>query len=586
MAARADHFMPPALLDSQLETLEPLADDEDGAVFSIDAAPAEVAARIDGWASGDAARDLHEVVDPALGRIRIATVPLPGRVRAPSATYLPSGRMFLLFRVDGDPADWWRAAVVDDDGAGFHELFAGPIPQKATANGIRHMPFTDGRRILLGDYVLEAAPDLDHARSVELVPVEYPWRLTDDPLTSHHWSEIIVSPDGERIAWTILRTDMTAVVALGELRRDEDRYTIVDPVIISSPDALQGDPEREGYVRMRPMLGGEVKQFVRGGTAISSVGDGGAPLTDSVIQDLLTDSIEPITRTPGYDETTILSPDERLGIVMTARTSARTDPAFLGLLPRPHATLVTMPLAWVLYQYAVDGVRRFRPGSIGPVLIDVERSRSEPDYTGVPLAGPDESWVYVSPMSWHPDGRRVSWMEMKRGSGDGVERDLRIRTAELVDHAPGHPVPVAPTPATTPYAIGGAQAEAQLARSAVPIPSGRIAGAHSGHLEFERSSDGHGTWSTESRYVGYSDDGRNVYDGVERSHGSMASGAVYEADLVLTGDVGGEMHVRASWSGIGDGTRLLFGTADDGSPQSFGFARYGDRVRRIDDLIE
>ncbi|WP_020076512.1 gluconokinase [Cryocola sp. 340MFSha3.1] len=586
MEARADHFMPPALLDSQLETLEPLGDDEDGAVFSIDVAPAQVAARIDGWASGAEQLDLQEVADPALGRIRITTVPLPGQVRVPSATYLPSGRLFLLFRVDGDPADWWRAAVVDDDGSDFDEVFAGPIPQRPTANGIRHMPFADGRRVLLGDHVLEATPGFDDPRSVDLVPVEYPWGLTDDPLTSHHWSEIIVSPDGERIAWTILRTDMTAVVALGGLRRDADRYTIIDPVIISSSDALEPDPERDGYFRAHRMLGGEVKQFVRGGTAISSVGDGGAPLTDSVIQDLLTDSIEPITRAPGYDETTILSPDERLGIVMTARASARTDPAFLGLLPRPHATLVTMPLAWVLYQYAVDGVRRFRPGNIGPVLIDVERSRNEPDYTGASLACVDGSWVYVSPMSWHSDGRHVSWMEMKRGSGDGFDRTLRIRTAELLDHVPGQQVPITATPATTPYAIGGPQADALLARTAAFIPSGRIAGAHSGHLEFERSSDGRGTWSVEARYVAYSDDGRNLYDGVERSHGSMASGAVYEADLTLTGDVGGEMHLRASWSGIGDGTRLLFGTADGGAPQSFGFARYGDHVRRIEDLLE
>jgi hypothetical protein len=177
-------------------------------------------------------------------------------------------------------------------------------------------------------------------------------------------------------------------------------------------------------------------------------------------------------------------------------------------------------------------------------------------------------------------------MEMKRGSGDGRERDLRIRTAELADHAPGQPVPATQTPATTPYAIEGPEAAALLARTAAFIPSGRIAGAHSGYLAFERSSDSRGTWSAEARYVDYSDDGRNVYDGVERSRGSIVSGAVYEADLTLTGDVGGEMRLRASWSGIGDGTRLLFGSGDDGSPRSFGFARYGDRVRRIEDLLE
>jgi hypothetical protein len=530
---------------------------------------------------------VQEVADAALGRIRISTVPLPEYVRAPSATYTPAGRVFLLFRTEEDPSDWMRAALVDDDGSGFTEIFAGPLPQKRTANGIRHMPFADNRRMLLGDYVLEATPSFDAAETVELVPVEYPWNLTDDSLTSHHWSEIIVSPDGERIAWTILRTDMTAVVALGGLRRDDDRYTIVDPVIISSTDALTPEPDREGYFSARPMLGGEVKQFVRGGTAISAVGDGGAPLTDSVIQDLLTDTLEPITRAPGYDETTILSPDERLGIVMTSRASAGTNPAFLGLVPRPHATLATMSMAWVLYEYAVHGVRSFRPGNIGPVLIDIERSKNEPGYQGVPLNSADDSWVYVSPMSWHPDGRNSLWMEMRRGTdGADLGPELRIRTAELAEHTPGEAVPTVPTPATTPSAIAGRDAEELLARTAEFVPSGRIAGAHSGYLEFERSSDGRGTWSATSRYVDYSDDGRNVYNGVERSSGSMMGGAVYEADLELAGGIDGEMRLRASWSGVGQGTRLLFGTADDGELQSHGFARYGETVMRIEDLAE
>ncbi|PJJ62154.1 gluconokinase [Compostimonas suwonensis] len=42
IGARAGHFMPPALLASQLATLEPLADDEAGATISIDDDPAGV----------------------------------------------------------------------------------------------------------------------------------------------------------------------------------------------------------------------------------------------------------------------------------------------------------------------------------------------------------------------------------------------------------------------------------------------------------------------------------------------------------------------------------------------------------------
>jgi gluconokinase len=44
--ARQGHYMPPALLASQLETLEPLGPDEPGAVVSTDVGPAEVVAAI------------------------------------------------------------------------------------------------------------------------------------------------------------------------------------------------------------------------------------------------------------------------------------------------------------------------------------------------------------------------------------------------------------------------------------------------------------------------------------------------------------------------------------------------------------
>lgn len=43
MGARADHFMPLTLLDSQIATLEPLASDEDGVIVDIALPPAEIA---------------------------------------------------------------------------------------------------------------------------------------------------------------------------------------------------------------------------------------------------------------------------------------------------------------------------------------------------------------------------------------------------------------------------------------------------------------------------------------------------------------------------------------------------------------
>ncbi|QHT58308.1 gluconokinase [Cellulomonas sp. H30R-01] len=45
LAARLDHFMPASLLDSQLATLEPLDEDEDGVVLDVGEAPDRLAAQ-------------------------------------------------------------------------------------------------------------------------------------------------------------------------------------------------------------------------------------------------------------------------------------------------------------------------------------------------------------------------------------------------------------------------------------------------------------------------------------------------------------------------------------------------------------
>ena len=45
LTARTDHFMPATLLTSQVNTLEPLADDEDGVSVDIDGSPSEIVER-------------------------------------------------------------------------------------------------------------------------------------------------------------------------------------------------------------------------------------------------------------------------------------------------------------------------------------------------------------------------------------------------------------------------------------------------------------------------------------------------------------------------------------------------------------
>ena len=527
------------------------------------------------------------------GRIEVETVPLPQDALDTYATYTPSGKIFLLYRRDEDPAEQeiFHAAVIDDDGSGYRPVFSGPIPQHPRANGIRAMIFPDNQRVLLGDYVLECEPDIDSAVSTRLVDVHYPWEQERDSRTTHHWSEIIVAPDGEHIAWTILRTTMGAAAAIGRLHRAEDFYTIEDPKLISTIDQFVPDPDHDGCMIPQPSRGGEVKQFVRGGAAISAVGGVDGLLPDSVIQSLEGEALVPVTRGPSYDETTIFSPDETLGLLMTARASTSTDPGVLGLLPRPYLPQTLASIAWMVYAYTVTGVRDHRPGNVGPVLIDIERSRRDPAYRGVPLHDPNQHWVYVSPMSWHPDGRRGAWLETPRGSAQSRRiREIRIRRMHLLDVVPGPAVAPVPVPSEIPYAVDGDAAREALLHPAEELRSVRVAGRHSGHLEIEREPADltRGVaGSTMVRYVDYSDDGERTWTGTEKLVSSFTEDTTFEADVQLLGPEPGQMRLRATWAPLlgEDSARLRFEQAADGLPASYGFAQFGDERREISSLI-
>ncbi|MDR2752585.1 MAG: hypothetical protein LBC41_18165, partial [Clostridiales bacterium] len=239
--------------------------------------------------------------DPHLGNMEVRTLPLPDYVKDPSGTFTYSGTVLVDYKREGDGPDFVRIAIVGDDGAGFRDIFTGEIKKNPKANGVRFMMFEDKKRILLGDYVMECSPDVDHCESASLIPVVYPEWLYNDERVMFHWSEIIISPDNEHICWTALSVSAGAVM-LGRLSRKESAYVIEDVKALSSNFSYVNDPENEGCVIPLMPRGGEVKQFVHGGSAISMVGAGKkSVLPDSVVVDLLSEEIEQITFQPGYE---------------------------------------------------------------------------------------------------------------------------------------------------------------------------------------------------------------------------------------------------------------------------------------------
>lgn len=533
-----------------------------------------------------------------IGRLEVTTIRLPEFVQSPSATYTYSGMVLVFYQQADDPQakDYYHIAVVNDDGNEFREIFSGLIPEHKKANGLRHMPFADNRRVLLGDYVLECSPDIDNCQQAELIPVKYPWLLPLDPRIYKHWSEIIIAPDNEHISWTMLRVDTGAANCLGVLKRKSRHYGIEETQVISSLEGFKKNPDQPGYILPQVIRGGEVKQFVRGGTAISLVGAKDGYLADSVVQDLLSDEITQITRTPGYDETTIFSPDECLGIVMSPRGSQKTNLAVVGLLPRPHGRLATMGLMMYAYMYSVAGVRSFRRGNIGPVLVEIERSIHEPDYLGVQLHDPEEQWVFVSPMSWHPDGKRAMWLETFRGSGseqvgavgNRQNAQIRVRKVTLHDYQSQATVPVQRTPDEIDYGLKGLRGALSLWLPKRDIQAGKIAGKRSGYVEYQRGGQSAFGGAMEVKYAHCSDDGQTFFDGFEKVNYSFRTGTQYEADVQMTGVQQGEMKLRLVFSPMSftQPPKLLFEPAEDGQPKSFGYARYNGVQLNVENLSE
>lgn len=526
------------------------------------------------------------IEDREFGRIEIRDIPLPWEAEDISGTYTYSGRVLVSYGTakEHEGKNWYHVVTLNDDGTDVREVFDGEIPQLPGANGIRWMCFADNKRILLGDYVLECGPDIDHCKEVRLVRLYYPEHLVHGENIFMHWSEIVIAPDNRHMAWTML-TSTGSMNYLGRLERQEDCYCLENICAISSDRLCEPDPENEGYCITLPARGGELKQFVRGGMALSMAG-GGDSVSESMVLPLDSEELIQITHTPGYEETTIFSADERLGVVMSPRFSEKTNCGVFGLVPQPQSIAVRGKFINCLYMYCVSGVRAFRKGNVGPVLIDIEKSQREGrNHAGVDLSDPEGRWVYYSPISWHPDSTRAMWNEGTRPAEGAIRK--RLRMCRLLDYVPGQPVPVRETPEgkEIPYALPG---EAPRCRPGEDVFSIKIKGKAGGYVLNEGGMGNPPVYRT--LYEGFSDDGETFYNGsmtVTAPASIFAPGrTVFEADLCVTGKHTGEMKLRAVFrrDDVHAPAMLSFAEGEDGRPESRGYSAYDGVVLDIGDM--
>jgi hypothetical protein len=503
-----------------------------------------------------------------IGAVKISTLPVPEGVNPRSVAFTQSGKLVLRY---SDENGGGKLATVNVDGSEFRPFYEGG------AGDNDNLLFADGKRIHQGETIVECTKVFEECDDAKVVPIEYPAPLNrDNPRVLNPGQEVIIAPDNKTQAWMVLLNDFTVAVLTGTLERktNPDRYVLNDSRVVSTVEPYAPDPENDGAViPVQPIINGEVKQFVHGGEGISVVGGKELVTADSSVIRLATAEVDQITYTPGYDETTIFSPDERLGMVMTTRFSPATDLGIFGLMPRPYPISLNVNLARYMYTHGVTGVRGDREGNIGPALIDIERSKTEPGYKGINLAT-DEDWVYRSPMEWAPNSKMGAWPELSQ-NGEGT----RIRIFELPGYQPGEPVATVETPV-----MPGSTTDLDKVFDYQDLQADidvMVYGKHSGYITFMQEKRFGGVFSTHEKcYYDFSDDGDAVYNGCEEMDAFLGGNSVYTADVELTGSKPGVMKLKATFGALGgpavvtEPAQLIFDEDASGEPQTGGYVEY------------
>ena len=493
----------------------------------------------------------------------INTVKLPDNIRNIfHAIYSKNGNILLGYKKENDNNTY--IGVMDEDGTNLKKLWGGEWKDYYKSNGIRLMPFDDNKKILTGDYILECLPNIDECEKSELLPVIYPNEAVNMPGVYFVWSEIVVSPD-EHIAWSTLSSIYENVNFLAKLQRNEKNYTLTNIQIISTLGLIEYEDEKKNIFKKTPIRGGEIKQFINGGEALTLAGAGNSALAKSVFQNLVGEENYPLTNFPGYEETTIISPDGKLGIVMTTRFSPKTSSEILGFLTRPLSVYTVSKMNRYAYMYGVAKVRSSREGNIGPAVINITESLSNESHMGYDLH--DDGWIFVSPMSWHPNSKKAMFSEINRKS-----QEIRIRIVYFDDYIPSKIVENKKTPDSISYA----KKLEDLKEPLKTTINGYFEGKQ-GIMIFNKTEN-----ISRSEYKNYSEDGKTFFNGYEESEyiqnqfvGRLTS------NVTMSGEKKGRMILSIYMNYLGD---IIY--EQNGKKISYGFVEYNGKNLTIENSYD
>jgi hypothetical protein len=418
-------------------------------------------------------------------------------------------------------------------------------------------PFPDGKRVMYGPYgkptVLECTPSVVSCTHAQILPIDlsgafvpggliFPGgAVTNFAFDTGGAASPKLSPDGNYIAFSDVRTDSIEEMVLARLSREGEKYVLSDPRVLNPAGPTSTtDPNTAAWSDSAGLF--EFKTFIEGGRAVTYVQVGGNEGGGINLWklDLQTGQRTQLTSYPEWEEDMAVSPDGKSMLVgIDSQTRHFMD--YAGLMPFRG------------FFGAVEGADI----AISHVSNAKLRSCAPFDSALLPANG-DENGKLVGQVvdpyeggevrdsgningwpQWSPDSRSVALSTQSFATLAGAPYLLVAH----FNRKPTQPLPIVSSEpgswAPSPLEYHGAIAsEAEIT----------LKGASSGQVRVHEGNPfGGGPGGLSATYENYSEDGESFVNGTQ-----TITGPTIASNLTLSGAHTGSLHGEVTYGGPGE----------------------------------
>ena len=459
--------------------------------------------------------------------------------------------------------------IFDDKGKLLKEIYEIKDGEVDTTYINRASSFSDGKRVLIGGKIIQCTKELKECDDAKLYDVVFPEDLKHLPDLWFLFTEPIINYGGKYIFWSTFDKKLNILNFVGELNFNGEKYIIENAKGLTNYFYDLYDKETGNYTLPKILRFGPIKQVIEGGKSLSIGGFLNYGLRKGIQQFLSEDKMKQLTYFEGYDETTAISPDSKLACVMTTRFSEKTSFEIVGLIPTPYSILASYLVSVDILNFSIFNLRKNPKikGNIGPALVELSKVEADKNYKGKNLQTSD-SWNFNGFISWSPDGTKIMFDEIAKGS---TER--RCQIVRLKNYKPSEIKFADNFNPNVPYA----RTINETINLHLDYPIDINVQGKTGNLYIH-----HDEKKCELTYENFSEDNEIFYNGTysyEKITIGDAKNSIFQVNIKSEGKKNGNCDYRL-W--FDDKNMLVFDQNSDGKAKSYGNCKYEGKEINVD----